>query len=484
MAKLKHILTFISIFIFVIGNATEITVNGFAKGYEGKQITLNLFQEYFTYKQTEVSKSTINKDGSFSLIADLTKTQKGTIQIEELSGLIYLSPSTKSYTIYFPKTSSSPRTLRKIDVRLVFDELPKNDINTLILEYNFQLDKLLYQDTLREFSFLKDTSLSYRLDTFKTRIKNYYSDVKDQYFYNYVRYSINSINELLPNKQNVKQRFITYNQQIENEPILYKNDMYMEFFHQFYNSGLSAFSRDTRINLNQSISEGNYEQAMTLIESHFIKRNDIKELILMKTIADAYTSNQIKKSGALRIFNHISKQSKSTDNQIISRNYIYELSRLERGFNAPQFSFTSKQGDEINNETFKGKYLYVSFFATWSGESIAEMTAMQDIQKRYGKMVSFLSISLDKDTADYDYFLKRYPHFNWHITHFGNDYRLLEKFNIKTLPSYILIDPDGKILQAPAHRPIPVREYPSVDKTFHDIKNKNRERKEFNVGRR
>ena len=153
LIKLKHILFLISFAVLINISASEIIINGFAKGHEGKKISINVFDEFFTYKQSLIEKSTINKDGSFTLKIDLKKTRKGTIQIEDLSGLIYLSPSTGEYTIYFPQTTSSPRTLRKTDVRLVFDNLPKNDINTLILEYNYQLDKLLYQDTLREFSF-------------------------------------------------------------------------------------------------------------------------------------------------------------------------------------------------------------------------------------------------------------------------------------------------------------------------------------------
>lgn len=482
MKAIKYLLIIIFISNLTSLFAKEISISGTAKGYEGKTIHVNLFEEFFMYKTKTIASSKVSDDGSFDFKINLEKTRKGTLQIEENIGLIYLSPNTEKYSIIFPEVATSKRALRKKEIILGFNNLNQNDINHLILEYNIKLDKLLYNDSLREFSYMKDTNFIYKLDTFNLHIKNYFNEIKDAYLYNYIRYSINSLKQLSDHSHTFKNQFLTYKEELESDHILYENDMYMEFFQQFYGSTYQSFDREKRRELNAYINGGDFKACMSILNTKFLVREDIRELVLMKIMAENYTKDDFLKKGLLTNYLYIIKNSKHTENQNIAKLYFDELTKMEVGYPAPKFSLTNTNNDTINLSDFKGKYVYINFFSTWCTECVSEMKVIKELQEKYKKSVVFISISLDKDVEEFAYLQKRYPIFDWNILHFNYDYNLLDQYKVNSVPHYVLLDRDGNVVQSFANRPVPLRDHPSIDYTLHNLVIKNQKKKEFSVG--
>ncbi len=63
---------------------------------------------------------------------------------------------------------------------------------------------------------------------------------------------------------------------------------------------------------------------------------------------------------------------------------------------APNFMFLTESKIEITKETYKGKYLYISFYSSDSPEFIQEYPLYDKLRILYGKKVSFLFVSLDE----------------------------------------------------------------------------------------
>ena len=59
---------------------------------------------------------------------------------------------------------------------------------------------------------------------------------------------------------------------------------------------------------------------------------------------------------------------------------------------------------------------------------------------------------MDTEVLDYNYFMEKnnYP---WLMAHFDDDYDLLDRYRIRTFPSYIFISREGNIISAPATPP-------------------------------
>jgi thiol-disulfide isomerase/thioredoxin len=125
------------------------------------------------------------------------------------------------------------------------------------------------------------------------------------------------------------------------------------------------------------------------------------------------------------------------------------------------------------------------FWASWNKPSLQDMIVIEQLYDKYDKYIDFVCISLDSKNEDYEKFIlqngKKYP---WYFGHYNGDSKILEDYNIRNVPYYILTDMKGNIYQAPAYSPSPNGTYKSIDETFFYIKKKLEPKQEFKVGQK
>lgn len=106
--------------------------------------------------------------------------------------------------------------------------------------------------------------------------------------------------------------------------------------------------------------------------------------------------------------------------------------------------------------TSKNKVTYVDFWASWCGPCRAEMPASQKLREEYAsKGVSFVYISTDENAADWDRANKQInlPESQSFLLANPSESPLKKQFKISTIPRYMLIDKNGKVIDADAPRP-------------------------------
>jgi cytochrome c biogenesis protein CcmG, thiol:disulfide interchange protein DsbE len=78
------------------------------------------------------------------------------------------------------------------------------------------------------------------------------------------------------------------------------------------------------------------------------------------------------------------------------------------GDSAPAFEVTTDSGKKISVDSFGGRLLVVNFWATWCPPCINELPSLNAMAAELkGSGVVVLGISVDKDKAAYDRFLKK-----------------------------------------------------------------------------
>ncbi len=109
------------------------------------------------------------------------------------------------------------------------------------------------------------------------------------------------------------------------------------------------------------------------------------------------------------------------------------------------FILIDPEGEKTPFTEFKGKVVFINFWATWCPPCIAEMP---DINELYGEMseeqhVEFVMISLDNDFQKAIDFVKR-KEFDFPIYKMGS--RLPSVFESRSIPTTYVVSPEGKIV--------------------------------------
>lgn len=66
----------------------------------------------------------------------------------------------------------------------------------------------------------------------------------------------------------------------------------------------------------------------------------------------------------------------------------------EPGYVAPNFTLTDFQGKQLSLSDFRGKLLFVNFWASWCPPCKAETPALVKMYHKYGSRISFLGVNL------------------------------------------------------------------------------------------
>jgi peroxiredoxin len=110
---------------------------------------------------------------------------------------------------------------------------------------------------------------------------------------------------------------------------------------------------------------------------------------------------------------------------------------------APDFAFTSAEGEHITLEDLRGKVVLLDFWGTWCPPCVESVPELRNLHKRYSKDDTFvlLGISSDSDEEEWKEFTEKnkmiWPQYR------DRDRRIQSAFGVRAFPTYILIDHEG-----------------------------------------
>jgi len=192
-------------------------------------------------------------------------------------------------------------------------------------------------------------------------------------------------------------------------------------------------------------------------ELDIIKEEDLKRL-------NKYVTNPVFKADyeaeLIRKYELINKNyQKKKANELGVKKYEFNTkeANLLNGSVSPSFNYLNYSGGQNKLEDFRGKYVFINVWTSWSMKAKGQMPYLKNtIEKYKSENILFVNISLDEQKDIEKWRTAIVENKIGGVNLFSDKARksdFVKALKITGVPRFIIIDPDGKILVAAAPRP-------------------------------
>jgi len=262
-------------------------------------------------------------------------------------------------------------------------------------------------------------------------------------------------------KENIELRHkLSANMKIRYQ-LIYSAD---EIFHQINLHNDDSILVDSLMKKIDQIRAENFINAKQTdsIQLNFINEHITYRIIpsLLYELAREYETTDIDTVAA--IYNGLPEHFKSTLLGKLAFEQIKESERIVKGKDisigdtAPDFSRVSMQGDTLSLADFRGKScILLDFWASWCGPCIEGIPDIKNVYDKYNKNLKIIGISLDYNKADWHKAVTKHQIGMWpqisndytsDNNYFGNEMDLSKIYHVNIIPTYFLIDKEGKVI--------------------------------------
>ncbi|MEJ2593598.1 MAG: TlpA disulfide reductase family protein [bacterium] len=413
-----------------------------------KLVRLIVYSDQFSKLEKTIASTYTNESGEFDMEVDIPETTFAFLALELKKGEFYLKPGA-TYSFFIPYDTVRQRGS-------VFDELPlrftleseDEGLNRMIGEFNQSYNEFVISHTNRIYR-SRDKTL---VLNFAKALTDKYASEGEPYLLDYMKYTIASLEWVskIKNEQEILEAYFD-----PDDPVLYKNIQYTTFFTDFFKA---MFGSTHLFNYDDMTAAINSEKGYVNVEKllnrseRLSKYPEVRELVASLLLAKKYYSPDIRKDKVLSIFTEIEDKSVFPNVKLTARNYRKKLTHLEYGSPAPPFRLKDAEGAYTTLAHFEGKFVLLSFQRADCPLCLDYMSDLDALTREFKGELQVLTLVDEegfRETVEY----ARLRSFDWPILTIGKQILVLEEYNIRAYPAYVIINPDNTI--ATANAPLP-----------------------------
>lgn len=132
----------------------------------------------------------------------------------------------------------------------------------------------------------------------------------------------------------------------------------------------------------------------------------------------------------------------------------YQLaSRFAPGSAAPLFTLTDINGQDVKLSSFKGKVVYLDFWATWCRPCVQKLAQLKSVETQFAQAypdIVFIHLSLDQNPQTWENYVRSNTLTGQHLIIAGGiEAPVCKAYDIKSVPRFFLIDKKGNFAATP-----------------------------------
>lgn len=439
-----RIITLILSLLIVTASAQSVTITG-RSNKTNTLIRLFIYEDLVNETGILVDQSQTDAKGHFILEGPVKQVLPARIYIGlEPVDLILTPNATYDIEIIVPE--------KKEDVSYFEKELPTIRVKRASDHGIYR--QIIYSEEIINGYMTEHFNQIYRgrqlryIDSIQNTIDRELPDIKSDYVKEHNRYKIAAIRLGISTdggKKIIKEYY-------DGQPVLYTQSAYIDLFKELFDNYFNSASYDSHL-LNEAFMEGPASLKKYLDTDPLLAKNPrLAELITIYNLQKLCYSDRNTIRRAKDHLNQIENHTKHAEHKAIISDFFTKYDNLAPGTDAPEFTLKNSDGKDVSLSDYKEGLILLQFVYGASPVSEHQFSELRTLHHQWQDSVQILTISTHEKM---DFYKRQFAEKkqDWPLLDLGDQILLLEAYNVRTFPEYILIGRDNKIGEAPAPSP-------------------------------
>ena len=286
------------------------------------------------------------------------------------------------------------------------------------------------------------------IDSIQNAISREVPDIKSDYVKNHNRYKIAAI-KLGISTDGGKKIIKDY---YDGQPVLYSQSAYIDLFKEMFDGYFNSAAYDSHL-VNDAFAQGPATLKKYLNTDPLMANNpQLAELITIYNLQKLCYGERGTSRLAKDHLNQLKSQTKYPEHKTIISDFFEKFNRLAPGAAATDFTLQDRNGNDVSLSDYKDRLVLLQFVDDTSPVSEYQFSELRSLHNQWQDTVQILTIASHEKM---DFYKQQFAEKkqDWPLLDLGNNILLLEAYNVRTFPEYILIRKDNKIGEAPAPSP-------------------------------
>lgn len=444
MNRKIFLITFL-LLINAVAIAQNVTINANVNKPEAL-VRLFLYNDLLTCEQTQVFETHTDDKGNFKIETTIDDVCLAQIAVNlERVELLLRPNSTYDLQINIPEQSPESSYFERQNPSLKMNAADDND-----LYYQYHLSEMIIDDfILDNFNQLYRGRKLSLLDSLDVKIEKELGEIRHDFIKNNIRYKKASV-QMAVNNDNAKK---VINQYFNKQEVLYSHPAYMTLFNEIFTDYFHSRQFEPSELLHRLYA--GYTDFLSYLKEKdaFLSDNkELAELIVAWNLRRMYYENPDERKIILSYLENIKQNSENQRNRQLVNDILKQIKRLSYNTPAPDFSLKNAKGEMVQLSDYKENIVVLQFVNHTSSMIDYQFEKLKELSQQWQDSVKIVTIATEESFDDFRQMFDN-KSIRWELLNLSDDILLLEKYQIRTFPDYIILRRGCKIGMAPAPAP-------------------------------
>lgn len=434
-----------------VANGQHAVIRGVAPLAIGQEIQLRVYDDPVSQKERVLASQIVDVDGSFELKVAPYEVQYAVLQIGQDCADFFIERGKDVELSFVPPVRDANEPSAFYQRHFFIPKITGGKsakLNEQIISFNDSVDAFLERLYPIMVNRRSPQIVAKELALFDEKLLKDFAKA-EPFVKDYIAYSLAGVEQtFLTDKERL------YNKYLKDKRVQANNPAFIDFALQFFQGEVNKVLLIDKLEESKKAMQGkeifaafdNLLQQNPRLQDSFLRR-----LVLIAGIEQLFVHkdfDELKLIAALKQFGGLSSNSYLGN---AAKNVASKHEKLSVGTVAPEIVFKDVNGAEKRLSDLKGTYVFLELTDATNSYCQRETNVIPNLKEEF-KNIQFVTICVG-NSADEMKSLQKQLNIDWVFGGISITNSLIEDYNIKSLPLFFILDPEGKLYKTPASDP-------------------------------